>query len=149
MFFRGRWDYQLDDRNRLALPPVYRTEFAARAVLVQGVEPCVAVYTEDGWREQANFLTRLGLQSDQARDAERAFFSSSHEVVPDGQGRFVIPAFLLESAGLHKDVRVVGVRGCLEVWDRATWDAREAQLRDTHRAVLNAISALPGLGQGG
>ncbi len=32
-----------------------------------------------------------------------------------------MPTFLLEHAGLNKEVVVVGAEDCLQVWDRAKW----------------------------
>src|SRR5688500_16430106 len=107
MLFRGRWDYQLDDRNRMPIPPAYREVFAARAVLVQGTESCIEMYTEEGWAAQAAVLEKIPMESAAAREAARAFFGSSMDVQPDAQGRLVIPGFLLDDANITKEVRVI------------------------------------------
>ena len=45
MTFRGSYDYAIDDRGRVPLPPRYRDAFREGVILVQGREGCVAVYT--------------------------------------------------------------------------------------------------------
>lgn len=141
MHFRGRWDYQLDDRNRVPVPPGYREAFA-RGVLCQGTEACIELYTELGWKAQAETLERMPLESEEAREAARAFFGSSSDVQTDGQGRISIPGFLLEHAGIEKDVRVLGRNTCLEIWDRAILDGMNDRLKATHRQVLSTIGKL-------
>src|SRR5204863_346410 len=37
------------------------------------------------------------------------------------QGRMVLPATLLQAAGIEREVTVVGVHDYLEIWDRARW----------------------------
>jgi len=52
---------------------------------------------------------------------QRFFFASGIEAELDKQGRIVIPANLLESAGIGRDVTVAGIYDHLEIWDRAAW----------------------------
>ena len=53
MFFLGTTPYQLDDKNRVAIPPKYRAEFVGGGVLTTGEEPCVMLYTIDGFETRA------------------------------------------------------------------------------------------------
>ena len=52
---------------------------------------------------------------------QRHFFSGAAQGELDKQGRVVIPAGLIEHAGLGREVTVAGVFDHLEIWDRATW----------------------------
>jgi MraZ protein len=141
MHFRGQWDYQLDERNRVPVPPKARPHFANGAVLTQGPESCIEVYTEEGWQAQADVLEKIPMESTEAREAARAFFGSSHDADLDGQGRVAIPGYLVDHAGLTKEVKIVGRSRCLEIWDKATFEAMKPQLRSTHVNVLNSIAA--------
>ena len=42
----------------------------------------------------------------------------------------MVPAVLLEHAGLRKEVVVTGAGDCLEVWDRGAWADYNAALSD-------------------
>jgi MraZ protein len=52
---------------------------------------------------------------------QRYFFTGSPPLELDRQGRMVIPANLLERAGIGREVTVAGVYDHLEIWDRAAW----------------------------
>lgn len=136
MDFRGNQPYQLDDRGRVPIPPRYRTSFEHAAVLVPGTESCIEVYTSDAWEEQAAILRRAPMGSEEARQAQRAFFANSYDSQVDGQGRIVLPASLREYAGLKRDVVVIGSDNRLEIWDRDAWELLQPGLQAVRRAVL-------------
>jgi MraZ protein len=51
----------------------------------------------------------------------RFFFSGAVSGDLDKQGRMVLPAGLLQSVGIDREVTVAGMYDHLEVWDRAKW----------------------------
>ncbi|MGQ9524247.1 MAG: division/cell wall cluster transcriptional repressor MraZ [Armatimonadota bacterium] len=59
--------------------------------------------------------------NDHVRVLQRHFFGDSFEVVPDAQGRILIPESLRQYAGIKKDVIVVGVGDRLELWSPERW----------------------------
>ncbi len=68
-------------------------------------------------------LEGLNPLSPQARELKRFFFNNSFDVELDSANRLMIPAPLLEYAGLEKDVVVAGSGECIELWDRAAYDS--------------------------
>ena len=52
----------------------------------------------------------------------RLFFSGAVEVVPDKQGRFIIPQYLKDFANIKEQSVVIGVSNRIEIWDKATWN---------------------------
>jgi MraZ protein len=52
---------------------------------------------------------------------QRHFFARAVTAELDKQGRMVLPASLLQSAGIQREVTVAGVYDHLEIWDRALW----------------------------
>ena len=57
-----------------------------------------------------------------ARDYRRVLFAGAEQGTPDKQGRIGIPTFLRASAGLERDVVVVGVGDRVEIWSPARWE---------------------------
>ena len=51
----------------------------------------------------------------------RHFFAQAVTAELDKQGRMVLPAPLLQTAGIQREVTVAGVHDHLEIWDRARW----------------------------
>ena len=122
MAFRGTFDYTLDAKNRLTVPARFRAELAGGVVLAKGLERCVALWTPaayDAYTDAA--LAGLHPLSKEAQKLRRFFSANSLDTELDAAGRVMVPAFLLEHAGLSKDVVVTGAGEALEIWDRSTW----------------------------
>lgn len=139
MSFRGTFDYTLDGRYRLPLPPRYRDQFTGGAVLVTGVEPCVLVYTQEGFDEAERKARAIPEETDTGREALRDFFSNAFDTDRDAQGRILIPEKLREHAGLEKSVALVGVGDFMEIWDREAWQEREEARKAARRGEVAAI----------
>ena len=122
MAFRGTFDYTLDAKNRLTVPARFRAELAGGVVLAKGLERCVAVWTPAAYDEYtAAALHGLHPLSKEAQKLRRFFSANSLDTELDAAGRVMLPAFLLDHAGLSKDVVVTGSGDALEIWDRMTW----------------------------
>jgi MraZ protein len=127
--FRGQFEYTLDAKKRLNVPPRFRASFSSGVVLAKWLEPCVAIWTPDAFEAFTNsFLKDLNPVSAERRKLTRFFAGGSFDVDLDSAGRVVLNNSLLEHAGLEKDVVLVGSIDHLEVWDRATWVADERGL---------------------
>jgi MraZ protein len=129
MAFSGTFDYTLDAKNRLTVPAKYRPAFANGVVLAKGTERCVAMWTPDEFSSYVSAaLDGLHPLSQRADKVNRFFRANSLEMPLDSAGRVMVPGFLLEHAGLEKDVVVTGVGNRLEIWDRAAWADYNAAL---------------------
>jgi MraZ protein len=129
MAFRGTFDYSLDAKNRLTVPAKFRASLAEGAVLAKGVEHCVAIWRPSDFDAHvAAALTGMHPLAPQAQKLSRYFSANSIDVELDAAGRVMVPPFLLEHAGLSKEVVVTGAGPCLEIWDRAAWADYNAAL---------------------
>jgi transcriptional regulator MraZ len=129
MAFRGTFDYTLDAKNRLTVPARFRPELSGGVVLAKGLERCVAVWTPAAYDAYtAAALQGLHPLSKEAQKLRRFFSANSLDTELDAAGRIMVPSFLLEHAGLSKDVVVTGAGDALEIWDRATWATYNAAL---------------------
>jgi MraZ protein len=118
----GEHEHTLDDKNRVTLPAKFRAAFAAGVVLTRGMDGCLYAYRRDDWdRLVEGRLAGLDPLSKEGRRMQRFFFSGAAEAELDRQGRVMIPAALIEHAGLGREVVVAGVRDHLEIWDRGAW----------------------------
>ncbi len=117
----GEHEHALDEKNRLTLPARLRDQLGDRVVATRGLDGCLYVYAAAEWARLAERVGTLDALSREARTMQRFFFASATDVELDKQGRIVIPANLLETAGMGRDVTVAGVYDHLEVWDRAAW----------------------------
>ena len=131
MAFRGHFDYSLDAKKRLNVPPKFRASFSSGVVLAKALEPCVAIWTPDGFEQWTeSFLSRLGPLSPERRKLTRFFAGSSFDAELDSAGRVTLNQALLDHASISKEVVVVGNLDHLEVWDRDKWLADQRELSD-------------------
>ena len=118
----GAHEHTLDDKNRLTLPARFRAAFAGGVVVTRGMDGCLYAYRREDWDSLVEGrLATLDPLSKEGRRMQRFFFSGASEVEPDRQGRVMIPAAMIEHAGLGREVVVAGVLDHLEIWDRAKW----------------------------
>ena len=130
MVFRGTFEYALDAKHRLTVPPKFRPTLAGGVVLAASHEVradsfrSVSIWTSEGY-EQFVARTLAGLNPAQpiARELSRFFNNTSFDAELDSANRVMIPPFLMRYAGLDKDVIVAGSGECIEVWDRKTYDS--------------------------
>src|SRR5262249_35866916 len=131
MAFRGTFDYSLDAKNRLTIPAKFRASLSQGVVLAKGIEQCMQVCTPAGFEGYTDSaLQSRPRPSGQAPKLTRFFSANSFDTELDSAGRVMVPGFLLEHAGLRKEVVVTGAGDCLEVWDRAAWADYNAALSD-------------------
>jgi MraZ protein len=130
-YFEGRFEYAMDDRGRVPVPPRFRDAFLTGGVINQGPDPCLRVFTSDSFQEQAQLHTRDPAIDRAARMTRRGFFANSFRVELDRQGRILVPAPLRDYAGLRGNVVVSGAGEWLEVWDPGRFEA-EMRTADEH-----------------
>ena len=128
MFF-GRYDYTIDAKGRLNFPAKFRDAMGESFVVLEWVDNCLFVLPLPEVEK---------LEADELMDSWEVsgdLFSTACEVVPDKQGRILLPAELREYAGLEKDVTIIGNRSHAEIWATDVWNARRAAVSNEQRAA--------------
>ena len=137
----GEHEHALDDKNRLTLPAKFRQEFADGVFVTRGIDPCLAVYTREGWeRLVAGQLDGLSPFSREARQMSRFIFAGAIETEVDRQGRITLTPALIEHAKLGREVVVAGVRDHLEIWDRAAWREQLKEVEASAELVAERLA---------
>ena len=98
-------------------------------VLAKGFETCLQIYpaaTYDSIAQQA--MAGVNPLSPQARDLSRHLYGNTLPTELDSAGRIMLPQPFLNYAGITKEAVVIGAGPCLEVWDRAGWQAYDSDL---------------------
>jgi len=138
----GTHDHTLDDKNRLTLPAKFRESFAAGLVVARGFEGCLRAFRREDWDGHVESrLAPLDSFSKETRRIQRYHFAHATESELDKQGRVMIPAKLLELAGISKEVVVVGMRDHVEIWDRETWRTELAAVEGSAEDVAERLAA--------
>lgn len=120
--FLGRFEYQLDDKGRVSLPAAFRRGVEdGRFVLLQWEEPYLTLYPEAAWLEVQERLLQFRRSRKDGGAHVRRITSSAVEVLPDKQGRILIPSWLQEAGGLDGTVLMIGAIDRIEIWDPGTF----------------------------
>jgi MraZ protein len=135
----GTHSYSLDPKGRVSLPARFREAFADGAWLTIGQDGCLFCFPRAEWERRSDEVASSPLADADGRAYARMFFGSSDEAKLDAQGRVTISQRLRESAGITKEVVVLGVRDRMEIWDR---DAFE-RYRDTFAGAYLAGALEP------
>jgi MraZ protein len=104
------FERKLDDKRRLTLPSELRNQFLSGAVITRGFGQYLHLYPKDVWDNIVEPKLAGDILDEQIADLNVQFRMGKVEQLPDGkQGRIVLEQHLLDYAGIHRDVVVVGV----------------------------------------
>lgn len=137
--FLGEYRHTLDPKGRVNLPTKFRKDLSKGVVITRGVDRCLFVYPHATWERLAANLARLPLTAQAGRAFARLLLAGAMDVVPDGQGRVMLPEYLRAYAGLAKRVVLAGVYDRLEIWDEAAWAAYTKRTEKRSEAIAETI----------
>jgi MraZ protein len=121
--FIGTYEHTIDDKSRLTLPARFREALGDGVVLARGIDGNGAVYPRETWKVTVeDRMSALDPLSGEARQLRRFFFAGAGVADIDGSGRVLVPAWLVEHAGLERVVVVAGNYDHLELWNPTTWE---------------------------
>ncbi|MDQ7857553.1 MAG: division/cell wall cluster transcriptional repressor MraZ [Armatimonadota bacterium] len=136
---RGEYEYALDDKGRVVIPTRFRRVLGDQVVAARGLDPCVSIYSPEGWARVEEELVQL---STGKRDIVRVILASAVDLELDRQGRVTLPARLRQYAGIDRDVVVVGLIRRVEIWNRSAW---AAYIERAQKAALQIAEQVEGL----
>ena len=123
--FYGEYRHNLDIKGRIILPSKFRDTCKENGVerffLTRGLDKCIFMFAEDEWRSQEAKFKNMSFTKKETRSFNRMFFSGAIDIVPDKQGRFILPSYLKEYANIKKDTIIIGVANRIEIWDKEVW----------------------------
>lgn len=113
----GKYTAKLDEKNRLFVPSKLRMELGEDFYVTLGVNcghRCLTVYTAAEWQVLSDNFNALSIA--QRSGATSLIFMNAAQCTPDKQFRFGLTPFLLDYAGISRDVMIVGRAGQAEIW---------------------------------
>jgi MraZ protein len=137
--FYGEFDYKIDEKGRLPIPPKYRNIFKDGLVLTPGAENCITAYTAAEWKKLSTTLTNSPLSRSKMRRLNRALFATAFSTRIDGQGRIAIPAPLREHAQITDEVVIAGSNTYLEIWNKALWEEERVTSQQQAWQIIESL----------
>jgi MraZ protein len=126
--FIGEFEYRLDEKGRVPIPPKFRMEELKKegVVLSPGMEKCITIYPMSQWKKIADSLTSGPIIPSKLRKLNRAIFATAFNTELDAQGRIMVPAHLRQYAGLTDSVVIAGENNYFELWSKEGWESEKS-----------------------
>jgi MraZ protein len=126
--FQGASSLSLDAKGRLSVPTRHRDVLSATAAgqltITRHPHGCLMIFPRTEWEK---FRERIASLPMSAQWWKRIFLGNAMDMEMDGTGRVLISPELRTAAGISKDTMLLGMGNHFELWDKATYEAQEAQ----------------------
>ena len=137
--FYGEYEYKIDEKGRVPVPPKFRNALKDGLVLTPGAEKCITVYTALEWKKLCVTLTGNALTRSKMRKLSRVLFAMAFSTRIDNQGRIPIPAPLRDHAGMVDEVVIAGANTYLEIWDKALWEEEKMDSQEQAWQIIESL----------
>jgi len=138
MFF-GEFEYRIDEKGRVPIPPKFRRELREGVVLTPGIERCITIYPLAEWRKLAATFTTGPITRSKLRKLNRAIFATAFSIRVDGQGRIGLPPPLREYADIEDEVIIAGANNYLEIWNKEQWESEKAISQEEAWQIIESL----------
>lgn len=122
MFF-GSYEYNVDEKGRVNIPPKFRNDIGDKLYLIKGYEGCISLYKEQDFQRYITNIQNLPYEKAKVRHHARILLQSVVELSIDKAGRVLIPTKTLKEYEIGRNVLVLGALDHLEIWDVEKWKA--------------------------
>ncbi|WP_332816220.1 division/cell wall cluster transcriptional repressor MraZ [Ramlibacter sp.] len=126
--FQGASSVSLDAKGRLSVPTRHRDVLAATAAnlltITRHPHGCLMIFPRPEWEK---FRDRIAALPMEAQWWKRIFLGNAMDVELDGTGRVLVSPELRAAAGITRETMLLGMGNHFELWDRATYEAKEAE----------------------
>ena len=126
--FQGASSLSLDAKGRLSMPTRHRDALAAVAnhqlTITKHPHGCLMIFPRPEWEKFRERIAQLPMA---AQWWKRIFLGNAMDVELDSTGRVLVSPELRTAAGIEKDVILLGMGNNFELWDKATYEAQEAE----------------------
>jgi MraZ protein len=125
--FQGASAINLDAKGRMSIPAKHRdalqVQCEGRVTLTKHPQGCLLLFPRPVWEQHREQIAAWPMS---ARSWQRIFLGNACDVELDSAGRILIAPELRATAGLAKDITLLGMGSHFEIWDSAKLAEDEA-----------------------
>ncbi len=137
--FLGEYYYNLDSKDRIAIPVSFRKKLGSRGVITRGIDNCLFLFPKEEWKKLVKKILTLPIGQPNSRAFMRLMFAGAKEVEIDSLGRILIPDYLKKFAKLKKGVAICGLFSRIEIWDKATWERYKKETEKESQKIAQTL----------
>lgn len=120
----GKFNYQLDNKNRLRLPSKARDDYGDEFYLSIDMRGSILVRSKESMQEIQKKLEQASMSDWDTQSAILDFSAMTFCVKQDEQGRFMLPSELKNYAKIDKNIVIVGLPRGWSIWAEETFADR-------------------------
>ncbi len=140
--FLGSYAHALDSKGRVSLPaPFRRGREGETFVLIQTQPEALSLYPPEAWADVQEKLRDISQRQPKMRNRVLGVTANATEVVPDKQGRILIPEKMRKSITLDAEAMVVGAINHIEIWDPKRFEKITSQTDDDFDQHIESVFA--------
>jgi transcriptional regulator MraZ len=120
--FRSSSFHSIDTKGRIIIPSRFKDVIKTdgkNGIMVSCLDNALYAYTFNEWRNIEKKI--LANKSRHMVKFKRVFIGNACECICDKQDRIRIPQNLRESAGLEKEITLIGLLDHFEIWSKENW----------------------------
>jgi len=137
--FLGEYYYNLDAKDRIAIPVSFRKKLGSQAIITRGIDNCLFLFPKEEWKKLVKKILTLPISQPNSRAFMRLMFAGAKEVEIDSLGRILIPDYLKKFARLKKEVVICGLFSRIEIWDKAIWERYKKETEKESQKIAQTL----------
>jgi MraZ protein len=142
--FRGRFDYNVDDKGRVNIPAKFRKTLNPKAaetfVVCRAPGNCLRAYPQDVWEIYEEEMASRP-QTEETLRLWRLLYNTVSDSTLDAQGRISLTASQMKLASIAKNVTLIGQNGYIELWDTEKFDGFVGDGDDFDAVFFKSVAA--------
>jgi MraZ protein len=143
--FVGTYLVSVTSGKRTSIPAVFRQKLGKNLIIAKWYENCLVLVGSDSWNALLDRTTGgEKMIIEPIRQTEHFIYASAYEVETDDQGRIVLPDRLVSYAGLGDSVYFLGIGDRVEIWNKETWEKKEAEVAMDAASYIERIATKNG-----
>ncbi|NQX84059.1 MAG: hypothetical protein HRS57_02580 [Mycoplasmataceae bacterium] len=139
--FLGTYNYNIDDKKRLRLPPKFK-ELLGKDVVITAIDNSeLSLVSADKFNDQVNRMLSSHSNSNQKQRSIIKFITSrSVELKVDASGRILIPEEMINFSSISKEVVVLGWGDRVGITSKEKYDINNGNL-ETEKTMKEGIES--------
>lgn len=138
----GQYEGKIGEKKQISFPKKFREVLGDRLVITKGLEECLIVVSEEGWKTLLEGTEGKPFIDKASREMQRFLLGNAIMVDVDSKGRFVLPEHLAHYAHITVDVVFAGIQRFVEMWNKKDWEEQQKRLSENIGYVADKLSGV-------
>jgi len=117
----GQYEGKVGAKGRTAFPKKFREILGDKLIITFGYENSLIVVSEQNWKALLEGTEGKPFIQSETRETQRFLLGGAVPIELDSKGRFILPSFLRQFAGVKEEIIFLGLSRYVEVWDKTKW----------------------------